>query len=161
MFASIDIDHDLIKLEIQQIQSRTANPSRFTTIGRRIHQLARTVKKDWDSFSVEEQQDLKDLAYQLIEPPQGLARLRLNIWAKFYTIFIVVTNQAEALFYCIDAIDTLVDNILDAVEREYPVYQRILSDTLEEVISNPEVGEPIDADSRDEWLEQLSSQAST
>lgn len=77
-------------------------------------------------------------------------------WVEAYMLFIKVIGQEEAFRFCINALDCLVDNILDAVEREDPGYQQVLSDTLEELTSNSESGEPINADRRGEWLQQLS-----
>lgn len=155
MFAVFDID----PREIKQVHSITADPSRLTTLGHKIDRLARKVKKEWNSFSVEEREAMARLAYDLLEPPKGVGKLWLRLRAKAYTIFIIAINQVEVLYFCLDAVDTLIDNILDAVEREDPVYQQVLSDTLEEVISNPGAGEPVDADRRREWLKQLSSEA--
>ena len=70
-------------------------------------------------------------------------------------VFIKATGQEEAFHDCIDALDCLVDNILDAIEREDPDYQQVLSDTLEELSSNPGSGEPVNADKRG-WLQQVS-----
>ena len=140
--------------EIRQIRRRTANPSRFIIIAKRIYRAAKNIKKEWSNLSVEDRQDLKSLAYDLIEPPRGVSSLWLKLWVKAYMVFIKATGQEEALYCCIDALDCLVDNILDAIEREDLDYQQVLSDTLEELSSNPGSGEPVNADKRG-WLQQI------
>lgn len=145
--------------EIQQIRHRTINSSRFTMLGRKIHRLAKVVKQEWENFSLEDRETLKKLAYDLIEPSSRLSSLWLKLWDKVYMVFIKVTRQEQALYFCLDALDCLIDNILDAIERENADYQQVLSDTLEELSSNPGVGEPVDADTRGKWLQQLSDKA--
>lgn len=145
--------------EIRQIRHRTVNPSRFTMIGRRLHRAAKKVKEEWSNFSPEDREALKALAYELIEPPKGVSSWWLRPWVEAYMLFIKVTGQKEAFCFCINALDCLVDNILDAIEREDPRYQQVLSDTLEELTSNSESGEPVNADRRGKWLQQLSDKA--
>nr|MDZ8288529.1 hypothetical protein [Nostoc sp. ChiSLP01] len=134
--------------EIKQIRCRTANPSRFEEIAIKLRKTAREVKREWNNYSPEERAKLKQLAYDLIEPPKGVPNLWLKVWSKAYALFVVLTNQQEALCACMEALDMLIDNILDAIEREDHVYQQVLSDTLEEINSNPGVGEPVDAERR-------------
>ena len=143
--------------EIRQIRQRTANPSDFTMIARRIDRAARKVKKEWSNLSVEDREALKALAYDLIEPPKGVSILWLKLWVEAYMVFIKATGQQKAFYCCIEALDYLVDIILDAIEREDSEYQQVLSDTLEELSSNPGSGEPVDADKRG-WLQQVSDQ---
>lgn len=145
--------------EIQQIHHRTVNPSRFTMLGRKIHRLAKAVKQEWKNFSLEDRETLKELAYDLIESPKGVSSLWLKLWVTPYMVFIKVTRQEESLYFCLDALDCLIDNILDAIERENAEYQKVLSGTLEELSSNPGAGELVDADRRGKWLQQLPDKA--
>lgn len=101
---------------------------------------------------------MKSLAYDLLESPKGINGLWVNIWAKAYMVYINLTNQQQALYSCLDALDVLIDTIFDAVERDDVGYQQALSDTLKEISSNPDAGEPVDANTR-EWLHELSNQA--
>ncbi|MDL5048349.1 hypothetical protein QQ054_20275 [Oscillatoria amoena NRMC-F 0135] len=93
--------------------------------------------------------------------PKKTATYFFKLWAKTYRIYIKLVGQEQEFFDCLEALDCLVDNILDAIEREDSSYQQVLSDTLEEVSSNPEAGKPIDVQGRDKWLEDLSDQAFT
>lgn len=140
--------------EIRQLQRRTVNPSKFTTLGIEIRRAAKVIKKEWKNFSPEDREMLKSLAYDLIEPrPWCLDNLWLKLQARVYMLFIRATGQEQALYFCLDALDCLIDNILDAVERENPDYQQVLLDTLEEVSTNPGAGEPVDADRRGKRLQ--------
>lgn len=66
--------------------------------------------------------------------------------------YLKITGQEEAFRFCIDALDRLVDNILDALEREDSNYQQTLANTLEELKSNAEIGEVLDGANRGEWI---------
>lgn len=145
---------------IRQIRHRTVNPSRFLMLAKRNLRAAKAVKKGWNDLPVEDREFLKSLAYDLIEPPKGVRRLWLKLWAEAYMNFIKITGQEKAFCICLQTLDLLTDNILDAIEREHSYYEQTLSDTLEEVISSPEVGELIGGEGQArQWLQQLLDQA--
>lgn len=141
-------------------EDKATNQSRFLKLARTNIRAANLVKKHWNNLSIEDREFLKSFAYDLIEPPTGLSRLWSRLRAEVYTIFIKVTGQEEEFCLCIQSLDYLIDSILDAIEREHPYYEQILSDTLEEVISSLEVEELIDGKGQSgQWLQQLSDQA--
>ena len=145
---------------IRQIRHKTVNPSRFIMLAKGNLRAARAVKKGWNDLPIEDREFLKSLAYDLIEPPKGVHRLWLRAWAVAYMAFIKATGQEEEFCLCVQSLDLLIDNILDAIEREHPYYEQVLSDTLEEMNSNLEVGELIDGKGQTrKWLQQLSDQA--
>lgn len=144
--------------EIRSFGHRTVNPSDFVELSEKIRRAARAVEKEWNNFSDEDREQLKSLAYDLIEPHKGPSLLWFKIWAQVYMIRIKATGQEKPFKDCIQALDCLVDNILEAVEQEHPYYKQVLSDTLEELSSNPGIGEPVDAERR-KWLEQISDKA--
>ncbi len=109
--------------EIRSFGHRAVNPSDFVVLSEKIHRAARAVKKEWNNFSVEDREDLKSLAYDLIDPPKGPSRLWFKVWAQVYIIRIKATGQEKPFKDCLQALDCLVDNILDAVEREHPYYR--------------------------------------
>jgi hypothetical protein len=126
--------------EIQQLWQRKVSPSsRFDVTATKLRRLAKRVKQEWNNFSVEDREALKNLAYSVIKPPKGLFALGSKIRTTVYMVFIVMTNQAEAFYSCMEALDTLIDNILDAAEREEPSYQAVLSDTLEQLYLDNEL----------------------
>ncbi len=126
--------------EIKQIQSRRANPSCFTVLDQKTRRLARAVEQNWSNFASVDRELLKNLAYDLIRPSQGISKIWSSIWVVAYFAFIATTNQLESFNSCLEALDILIDNILNALERDDAVYKQVFSDTLEELRSNPEVG---------------------
>jgi hypothetical protein len=159
VLSRFDSGFDFNVEELRQIQFRTVNPSRFNILGRNLQKAADLIKRNWKSFSPEEKMALQKFAYALLEPPTGVGSLKLKIQAAIYKLLIKATGQEKDFCFCLEAIDCFIDNILDAVERDDSSYQQVLSDTLKEVTDNPESGEPVDANTRLEWLRQLSDKA--
>lgn len=147
--------------EIRQIWHRKISPSsKFDELAAKFRRLASKVKQEWKNFPEEDQKTLKELAYTLIEsPPKGVFSWKRKIRSKIYLWFVKTTNQAEAFWSCIEALDMLVENILDAVEREDPRYQAVLSDTLEQLYSGAIQGEELKPEETRDWLRSLSDEA--
>ena len=105
--------------EICLIQKRrVSKSSQFIQIGHNLHEAAKLIDSKWDKLSSEEKESLKDLAYGLIEPSLTLSSIFPKIWAGIYLVFIKVTGQERSFHFCLDALDCLVDSILDAIENE-------------------------------------------
>jgi len=146
--------------EIQQIWQRKVSPSsRFDEIAARLRRIAKIVKQEWNNFPLENREQLKELAYTLIEPRKGLPNLKRAIWVAVYMLLIKATNQTAEFHSCIEALDMLVDNILDAVEQEDPSYQAALSATLEQLYSKKVQGKVLEVEETREWLRNLSDSA--
>ncbi len=97
------------------------------------------------------------LAYDLIEPNNNIWKFPQKLWSFVNLLIIKITGQEREFLFCVDAIDCLVDTILDAIEQEDITYQEVLSDSLREVRDNPESGEFIDAKPGSKWLRDLSN----
>jgi hypothetical protein len=119
--------------DIRKIQYRTVKPSDFSALLRRIRRLTKAIEENWEQFSDEDKDALKHLAYDLIEPPKGFLRVWISIWARIYTFILVQRNQFELFVSCAEALDILIDSILNAIERENNLYKQVFFDTLEEV----------------------------
>lgn len=147
--------------EFEQIRQRKISPSsNFEQLTAKIRKLTHRVKREWGNLSVEDREGLKEFAYDWLEPPaKGVFGLKSKIWAKIYLLFLVVTNQTEAFMSCIKALDTLVETILDAVERQDPNYQAVLSDTLEQLYSGTIQGKELKPEETRDWLRSISDRA--
>lgn len=146
--------------EIQRISQRKVSPSsRFDEIAVKVCTLAKKVKQEWNNFSDEDREMLKELAYTISEPKKSVFNPWHKIWARTYMLFLAVTNQLEAFDSCIKALDMLVENIFDAIERQDCGYQAVLSDTLEQLHSGKEQGKVLKPEETREWLRNLSDSA--
>lgn len=145
--------------EIRQIQRRMVPPSRFIQLGHKLHSSGKIIKREWSNFSVEERKALQDLAYDLLEPPSGISALTLKVWAKANMLLLKVKGQEKEFVFCLNALDCLIDSILDAVERENSSYQQVLSDTLEELTSSSGTEKTLKAEDTRGWLRSLSNKA--
>ena len=74
-------------------------------------------------------------------------------------LFLNLSSQRESYNACIDAIDFLVDTILDCVEQDDPGYQAVLSDTLEELRLNYERIPEVKPEDSSAWLRNIFDEA--
>ena len=146
--------------EIQRISQRKASPSsRFDKIAVKLCTLAKKVKQEWNNFSEEDREALKELAHTISEPRDSMFSPWHKIWARAYVLFLAMTNQLKAFDSCIKALDMLVENIFDAVERQDCSYKAVLSDTLEQLYLDKEQGKALKPEETREWLRNLSDNA--
>ncbi|MDZ8104710.1 MAG: hypothetical protein RM338_03680 [Nostoc sp. DedQUE12a] len=147
--------------EFEQIrQKKIGSSSDFEQLTGKIRKLTHRVKQEWSNLSVEDREGLKEFAYYWLEPSaQGVFCLKSKIWTIIYFLFLHVTNQMEAFRSCVKAMDTLVETILDAVERQDPNYQAVLSDTLEQLYSGTIQGRELKPEETRDWLRSISDRA--
>jgi hypothetical protein len=107
--------------EIRRLQFRAVSPSKFVHLGRTLHRTAKIIKKEWHNFSPDDRNLLKEFADELIEPHTGLPT---RLWAGLYMLFIRLRGQEKEFLFCLNALDCLIDAILDAIERENPDSQK-------------------------------------
>jgi hypothetical protein len=58
--------------EIKNFKNQIVNPSHFLVIGKRVHRLAKIVKKEWKNFDQKDREFLVEFAYDLIEPNNSI-----------------------------------------------------------------------------------------
>lgn len=143
-------------VEVRQLKDRTAPPSKFMEIGKKLRRLTQDVERNWESLPIEHKKDLKECAEEFLKAPEQSSTLFSRLRVESYMFFVKITGQEKAFSFCLNALDSLIDAILDATERESPTYQQALSDTLEELTVNKDAGKLIDAGKRREWLRSLS-----
>ncbi len=135
------------------------NSSKFLVLGKRVHRLAKIIQEQWHNFEQEDKNLLITLAYDLIEPKNSIWKFPQKLWFFVNLLIIKITAQEREFIFCVNAIDCLVDTILEAIEQEDITYQEVLSDSLREVRENPESGEFVDAKEGSKWLRDLSNKA--
>lgn len=147
--------------ELQEIsQSKELRSLELLLLARKINRAAVIVKKQWHKLSDEEREKLKNLAYDLSESRSGLASVISKFLSLIRITIIVAYGQADALIAYCEAMNSLVDNIFEAVERDEPEYQAVLSETLQELISDSGSSSKVlkPGETRG-WLRNLSDQA--
>lgn len=147
--------------ELQEIShSKELRSLELLLLARKINRAAVIVKKQWHKLSDEEREQLKNLAYELSESRSSLGKVISKFLSLIRITIIVANGQADALIAYCKAMNSLVDNIFEAVERDEPEYQAVLSKTLQELIfdagSSSKVLKP--GETRG-WLRNLSDQA--
>ncbi|MFB2981504.1 hypothetical protein [Microseira sp. BLCC-F43] len=147
--------------ELQKIyQSKELRYLELLVLARKINRAAVIVKKQWHKLSDEEREKLKNLAYDLSESRSGLASVISKFLSLVRITIIVANGQADALIAYCEAMNSLVDNIFEAVERDEPEYQAVLSETLQELIYDAGSSSKVlkQGETRG-WLRNLSDQA--
>ncbi|AFZ23625.1 hypothetical protein Cylst_1335 [Cylindrospermum stagnale PCC 7417] len=146
--------------QIHQVwDKKVASSSKFDELASRLKRASRVIRAEWSNFSSEQRDELRDFAYSLISPPDGVPGFFGILRAKVYLLFLNFTSQRESFDSCIDAIDFFVDTILDCIEQNDPGYQAVLSDTLEELRLNHERIPEVKPEETREWLRSLSDKA--
>jgi hypothetical protein len=159
---------DLNHYEIRQFYRREFTqfkPSYFEKLERKIKQKTNLIKNEWGNFSLEERESWQKLAYDLIDyvpvRANGLNSFLMQIRVRAYMLFLKAIGQEKAFYSCVNALDYLVDEILNAVECGSYSYQQELLATLEEVkLIKSEAGEHNNGNGSDtrRWLQELSAQ---
>ncbi len=104
-------------------------PDYLQKLTRPIAHKANTIRNSWTTLSNKEKESWRKLACDIIEAePAGFFwRMR----ASAYLIWVRAIGQKKAFDECAMALDCLVDNVLDAIEREdlqYPMKIAISGD---------------------------------
>ncbi|MBE9249275.1 hypothetical protein IQ226_08875 [Dolichospermum sp. LEGE 00240] len=146
--------------QIYQVRAnKVASASKFDEITSRLKKASRDIKTEWNNFSSEQRDYLTDFAYSFIEPTQGDTGFLEILKSRIYLLFLNLSSQRESFDACIDAIDFLVDTILDCIEQDDPGYQAVLSDTLEELRLNYERIPEVKPEDSSAWLRNIFDKA--
>ena len=160
MSASITISPS----EIRQIfEPRTSSASRFWELAQKANNLAVIIEGRWDQIPAETQELLKIFAYAVIEPPQGIKGLFIELLGRFYLAFslfsIAIKGEQDAFIAYAGAFKRLLNAILSGIEREDIAYEKALSEALEETFAGWETSEAMTAEEACERIRAISYQA--
>jgi len=156
MSSAVLIDFD----QVYQVRGKkVASTSKFDEIASHLKKASRQIKTEWNNFSAEQRDYLTDFAHSCIEPTQGATGFLEILKSKIYLLFLNLTSQRESFDACVDAIDFLVDTILDCIEQDDPGYQAVLSDTLEELRLNYERIPEVKPEDSSVWLRNIFDEA--
>jgi len=145
--------------QIHQIWERKAKSSvKFDRMTLFLKRESKAIKADWGTYSSEKRNSLKEFAYSLLESPKGIQGFLASLRSKLYFFFLDAA-QKEALVSCLEAIDLLVDTILDCIEQDDPAYQVVLYDTLEELRLNHERIPEVKPEDTSAWLRDIFDEA--
>lgn len=150
--------------EIRQIfQPRTSSASRFWELAQKANNLAVIVEARWEQIPADTRELLKIFAYALIEPPQGIKGVLIELLGRFYLAFslfsIAIKGEQDAFIAYAGAFQRLLNAILSAIEREDIAYQKALSEALEQTFTELETIEAMTAEEACERIRAISYQA--
>ena len=122
--------------------NKAEKTSKYSLIAQAIEDLSEDVKTNWNGFSPDQKESLRKFAYWSLGESESQERPVTEVLPKlvfttvklgFKLLKLKLRGEYQELMLCVDKLDTLVDNILDAIEKEDPLYQTVLVDTLEEL----------------------------
>ncbi len=156
MSSEVLIDFD----QIYQVRdNKVSSAAKFDDLASYFKKASREIKTEWNNFSSEQRDYLINFAYSFIEPKHGVTGFLDILKSKIYLLFLNLSSQRESYNACIDAIDFLVDTILDCIEQHDPSYQAVLSDTLEELRLNYERIPEVKPEDSSAWLRNIFDKA--
>ena len=150
--------------EIRQIfQPRTSSASRFWELAQKANNLAVIIEARWDQIPPETRELLKIFAYAVIEPPQGIKGVFIELLGRFYLAFslfsIAIKGEQDAFIAYAGAFKRLLNAILSGIEREDIAYEKALSEALEETFAGLGTSEAMTAEEACERIRAISYQA--
>jgi len=146
--------------QIYQVRdNKVSSAAKFDDLTSYLKKASREIKTEWNNLSSEQRDYLQNFAYSFIEPTQGVPGFLEILKSKIYLLFLHLTSQRESYNACVNAIDFLVDTILDCIEQDDPGYQAVLSDTLEELRLNYEHIPEVKPEDSSAWLRNIFDKA--
>lgn len=123
-----------------------------------LHRLAAQVEEAWDTLPEEQKQALTAFAYLAVDPPRDW-RTRLSLaLGRWGMALRMIRGDEEEVAQLILAAHRLIHAVLDAIERENPIYGEELDRRLAELNAlQPDqlLEVPGSEPARREWLEGL------
>lgn len=150
--------------EIRQIfQPRTSSASRFWELAQKANKLAVIIEASWDQLPAETRELLKIFAYAVIEPPQGIKGVFVYYLGRFFgefSLFLIrLKGEKNSVIAYNIAFERLINAILSGIEQEDIVYQKELSEALEETFAGLETSSAMTAEEACERIRAISYQA--
>jgi len=150
--------------EIRQIfQPRTSSASHFWELAQKASTFAVIIEARWDQLPAETRESLKNFAYAVTEPSQGIKGKFVYYLGRFswnFSLFLIgLKGEKSSLTAYNVAFERLINAILSGIEREDIAYQKALSEALEETLAGLETSEAMTAEEACERIRAISYQA--
>lgn len=149
-------------IEIRELSAtRTTEASRLRELAQIAEELAVLVENDWDSFSVQHQDELRALVYSIVAQHKGPGSKLRALRSAIRYARIRYHEDQDALFDFAIAQRRLINAILSAIERDNPDYRRALADAVESSMSEVREGkaETLTDENTGDWLRRISDEA--
>ena len=106
-----------------------------------IKKLTNLVNTQWDTLSSDHKEKLIDFAYSVLDAETSEPTLPSRLEAIWYSLLIVIQGRQKQILDCVDALDILVDEILNRVENDDPQFQEdVLQAATSAYLEYQEVG---------------------
>ncbi len=143
--------------------SSKSNNSHFGRIAHLLKETTKDVENRWEELSEDEQEALKVLAYDILNPSNEGNMSQQNSWkslwlqlkTRFRLLVFIITGQEKVIVEAYVGVVKLAYTIVEAVEREEAYLTALFLDKImEDIENNPYKLVPFTAEMNDK-LEQL------
>ena len=121
--ASISINGWFNEQKLNEIKQPKKAHSPTSDILALIKKLTNLVNTQWDTLPSDHKEKLIEFAYSVLDAETSRPTLLSKFEAIWYSLLIIIQGRQKQIVECVEALDILVDEILDKVENDNPQFQ--------------------------------------
>jgi hypothetical protein len=121
--ASISINGWFNEQKLNEIKQPKKAHSPTSDILALIKKLTNLVNTQWDTLPSDHKEKLIEFAYSVLDTETSRPTLLSKFEAIWYSLLIIIQGRQKQIVECVEALDILVDEILDKVENDNPQFQ--------------------------------------
>ncbi|UXE62997.1 MAG: hypothetical protein KA717_10125 [Woronichinia naegeliana WA131] len=125
--------------EIKQLKKAHSPTSDILAL---IKKLTNLVNTQWDTLPSDHKEKLIEFAYSVLDTETSRPTLLSKFEAIWYSLLIIIQGRQKQIVECVEALDILVDEILDKVENDNPQFQEdVLQSATSAYVECQEMGD--------------------
>ena len=125
--------------EIKQLKKAHSPTSDILAL---IKKLTNLVNTQWDTLPSDHKEKLIEFAYSVLDAETSRPTLLSKFEAIWYSLLIIIQGRQKQIVECVEALDILVDEILDKVENDNPQFQEdVLQSATSAYVECQEMGD--------------------
>ncbi|MBC6474274.1 MAG: hypothetical protein GDA48_16865 [Hormoscilla sp. GM102CHS1] len=130
------------------------NSSRLRVLARKAEALAVTIEKEYSEFSLPERELLEALIYSSMGGKSSSLLSSLRV--RLSLAWILLRGEIDALMEYLNALRSLKNAVLGAIQRSHPEYDRKMTEVLSEALSQSDNNPTMTPEDFREWLINIS-----
>ena len=140
--ASISINGWFNEQKLNEIKQLKKAHSPTSDILALIKKLTNLVNTQWDTLPSDHKEKLIEFAYSVLDTETSRPTLLSKFEAIWYSLLIIIQGRQKQIVECVEALDILVDEILDKVENDNPQFQEdVLQSATSAYVECQEMGD--------------------
>jgi hypothetical protein len=115
------------------------------------------VENKWQYFSPKERELLESLIYSSMAHPEGKNNTFISSFlTRLSLAWILIKGETDSLTEYLQARSRLKNAVLDAIERENPTYNQVMTEVVKDALDESEESPLMTSDEFKEWLNRVS-----